>query len=362
MSLMLWCSLLLGYGFGIGGAMLFLPAPIIEPVLGRFVVVSGILLGGAAALFLLRRERGLGPAVDPDAAKDLVAEPETAREAAPAAAADRVDEQAFDLVRDARDLELLGRLTRDPLARAVDGSLQPRELRQILFDGRVDCLARPALALPEAEEAFLHVVARLRDASGVRLEPCQYMHTAARCGLIALLERVAVIRALRSLLVYSQADRVPAVCCGITPSSLTSPVLVDGLTEFLDDHEELEGKLILALDRMPSEAASKAAMAELASQGVRFCLRRLSAAPVDLERARGLGFSFIHLAAPGFALLPAVGHALPQLAALQAAIAQAGLQLVVDQAEARRVPLAADDLPLDPPDRGLGDDLQEDAA
>ena len=375
MPVLLWLSLILGYTVGIAAAFFLLPKPMLEPFTGRIVLASTAVLAGALIYFLLRREQPAAPDGERPAGEPAgqvgagvgKARTENGRAAGgappfdPGAGAPPFDDDGCDdLIGDPAKLEILGRRLDDPLARGSDGSLSPRELRQILYDGRVDGLIRPSLALPEGREAFQHVIPRLRDLAGGPLEPHTYARTAARCGLTGLIDRVFVIRTLQRITVERRSGERRTACCNIDASSLIAPVFTDGILEFLDDHLELRGHLVLEFERLPGERPARAAMQRLRERGARFCLKRLSAAPIDPERIRTAGFDFIRLAAPRYALLPAVADLLPQLAALQAAADRAGLQIVVDRADAGRTVHAGHDLPFDPP--RFADELQENAA
>lgn len=365
MPVLLWLSLIFGYGAGIAAAYFLLPKPMLEPFTGRIVLASSVVLAGAVTFLLLRREPPAGPGQEGGLEDQASAPSEADPVRSQAAASDDQnpvfdEESCDDLIGDPAKLQILGARLTDPMARGADGSLSPRELRQILYDGRVDGLIRPSLALPELQEVFRHVVPRLRDRAGERLEPRLYIRTAARCGLISLIDRVFVIRTLQRVDLERQDGETRTVCCNIDGASLTSPVFTGGLLEFLDDHADLSRRLVLELERVPAERAALAGVAHLRAAGIRFCLKRLSAAPIDPQAIRGAGFEFIRLAAPRYAHLPAVADLLPQLAALQAAADQVGLALVVDRADIARTPMATGDLPFASP--RLVDELQEDAA
>ncbi|HEX6144324.1 MAG TPA: EAL domain-containing protein [Geminicoccaceae bacterium] len=360
MPALLWLALLLGYFVGVMAALFLLPGPVVEPVAGRITIASAVIVIGAASFFLLQRRAtarvGAG-GVAPGA-------PGQPRDAGFARApADEDGERLDDIAGDPDVLRVIGPRRDDPLARAPDGAISPRELRQILYDGRIEMLARPVIALPERAPAFVHVTARLRDNQGAPVAPPQYLRTVARCGLGATLDRVAIIRALQTAEGEASGDEAPVIACGIDSRSLASPVLLEGLEEFFRDRPKSGGRLVLEIDHLPRHPGAAGGVRRLTRLGIRFALKRLSAAPLDLDRMRDLGISFVRLAAPRFAVLPkGAAGAIPQLAALLAAVDQAGITLVVDQAGTDRAPLLDQGTPYHPLPGAVPDDIRDDAA
>ena len=358
MPALLWLALLLGYFVGVMAALFLLPGPVVEPVVGRITVASVVIVIGAASFFLLQRRATARVGADGVAQGAL----DQAR-AAGFAPADEDGERLDDIAGDPDVLRVIGPRRDDPLARAPDGAISPRELRQILYDGRIEMLARPVIALPERAPAFVHVTARLRDNQGAAVPPPQYLRTVARCGLGATLDRVTIIRALQAAEAVASGDETPVIACGIDSRSLASPVLLEGLEEFFRDRPKSGGRLVLEIDHLPRHPGAAGGVRRLTRLGIRFALQRLSAAPLDLDRMRDLGISFVRLAAPRFAVLPTgAAGAIPQLAALLAAVDQAGITLVVDQADADRAPLLGQGTPYHPLAETSPDDIRDDAA
>lgn len=327
MSVLLFLALALGYAAGAVAAVFLLPAPVVEPVLARLLIASGVLGLGAALFFALQRHRRA-----------------TARGAAAAASGAEADDtepdddlaEVDDIIGDPEVLELLGRRLADPLARLADGSIGPKELRQILYDGRVELHGARVLALPDRTEAFLLVKPILRDNTGADVGPHHYLRTVARCGLGPLLGRVVIVRTLQTLIRVGSGGHGGSgavIGCAVGAEDLASPLLLDGVEEFLRDHPGVGSRLVLELDCLPRQPHGVPAMRRLTRQGIRFCLKRLSIAPLDLDRMRDLGFAFVHLAAPRFAVVPEVAGTLPQLAALVETVRDANLTLVVDRSD-----------------------------
>lgn len=328
MSVMVCLALISGYAAGVAIALFLLPTPVVEPVIAR-LLTAGAVVGTGIALFLWSRRSGppVAPAAIPGAAPAMAA----AEMAEPGVG--EADED--DIIGDPAVLELLGRRLADPLARLPDGSLGPKELRQVLYDGRVELHPTPILALPERSEAFRLVRPMLRDNGGVEVPPRHYVRTVARCGLGPLLDRVVVIRTLQTLIADGSGG---TIACGVGADNLTSALLLDGLEEFLRDHPGLGQRLVLEVDSLPRRAAAGPAIRRLARHGIRFCLQRLSTAPLDLDRLRELGFTFVRLAAPRFAVVPELAGAVPQLAALTESVRRAELTLVVGRADRASTP------------------------
>ena len=356
MPVLLSLALLLGYFVGVAGAVFLLPAPVVEPLLGRIVVATIVITIGTALFFGFQRRRiVLGSFRDAAQRPSAAAGGPSAESGsdAPPVNGDGADERIDDVAGDPERLRLLGTRPAGPLLRDRDGALGPRETRQLLYDGRIEVLARPVIALPAREHAFWKVTPQLLDHQEEVVPPASYRRSLARCGLEPVFDRVQVIRALQTAEAAREGDVVPLIACSIDVRSLASPVLLDGLDEYFRDHVGRGERLILEFDRVPRDLAARQATRRLTRHGVRLGLERLSAAPLDLERMADLGFQFVRLAAPRFAMLPgAAAGALPSLGALLASAEQAGLTVVVDQAESEPVPLLKGgriETPLAPP-------------
>lgn len=351
MPVLLWLSLLLGYVVGVAGALFLLPAPVVEPLIGRIVIASVVVMTGTVLFLVLQRRRVGLPLVGEAIAAAFARQAGTpsapgggsadAKEAGGRSdGAKQAGGRSDDVVGDPERLEALNARRADPLARAPDGALGPRELRQLLYDGRVEILARPVIALPTREQAFLKITPRLLDQREEVVPAANFRRSLARCGLEPVFDRVQVIRALQSADAGRSGEVIPLIACSIDLRSLASPVLLDGLEEFFRDHPGRGERLVLEFDRVPRDAAARQATRRLLRHGVRLGLERLSAAPLDLERIAEIGCQFVRLAAPRFAVLPgAAAGALPSLGALLASAEQAGLTVVVDQAESLPTPL-----------------------
>lgn len=362
MPVLLWLALLLGYFVGVLGALFLLPAPVVEPLMGRIVIASIVVMLGTATMFVLQRRQSHPPLPQraAHAPPPQVADP-AGPSLDPALAGGEPDDRIDDVVGDPERLRAMTARLLDPSSRAADGSVGPRELRQLLYGGRIGVLVRPVIALPAREPAFVKVTPQLLDHQEEVVPPGAFRRSLARCGLGPVFDRVQVIRALQTADAARDGDLVPLIACSIDVASLASPVLLDGLDEFFRDHVGRGERLILEFDRMPREPAARQAMRRLARHGVRFALERLSPAPLDLERTDELGFRFVRLAAPRFAMLPgAAAGALPSLGAFLTAAERAGLVVVVDQADSEPAPLLSKgrvDAPLPrPPDIEVRDD------
>jgi EAL domain-containing protein (putative c-di-GMP-specific phosphodiesterase class I) len=329
MPVLLVLALALGYAVGALAAVFLLPQPVVEPVLSRLMIASGVLGLGAALFFGLKRHRRA------TADSAAVAESEAALSmAAEHPLPDDDLAEVDDIIGDPEVLEVLGRRLADPLSRMADGSIGPKELRQILYDGRVELNGTPVLALPDRTEAFLLIKPILRDNAGADVGPHHYLRTVARCGLGPLLDRVVIVRTLQTLIRGGSDGKDQSggvIGCAIGAENLASPLLLDGVEEFLRDHPGAGSRLVLEVDRLPRQPQTVPAMRRLTRHGIRFCLKRLSTAPLELDRMRDLGFAFVHLAAPRFATVPEVANTLPQLAALVDTVRDADLTLVVDR-------------------------------
>ena len=115
------------------------------------------------------------------------------------------------------------------------GVIGPSELRQILYEGRVGARLRP-LADPAAPQAALyHALPRLRAADGSQLEPARYRTTAARCGLLGVIDRLLLLRCAEMLRATRAEGREALVLCTVAAASLTDPGFVAEVEQQLRD-------------------------------------------------------------------------------------------------------------------------------
>ncbi len=196
MPTLFWLALLLGYLAGVGGAILILPAPLLQPMYGPLSVTTALVVGVAG--FLLRsrhhqrRAEGLEPGTttpdDPAPAGEATTHTSAAGPLWRRVAASA--RRALGSDRPEGSWPLLVRL--EP-----PGVLGPSELRLALDEGRLDALLRPLTNLAVPEATVQHAVARLRSAEGTPLPPARYRSTAARCGLLGLIDRLLIRQCAR---------------------------------------------------------------------------------------------------------------------------------------------------------------------
>jgi hypothetical protein len=332
MPSLFWLALLLGYLVGVGGAIALLPAPLIEPVYGPLALTTALVVSVAGALWRShhrqRRARGLQPGAPPPevrATAALTTEPSpAARPMRPRAAPDAGGELKPE--RPKGNWPLLLRLESPDV-------LGPSELRRTLYDGRVDALLRPLINLAEPDAPVQHAVARLCAADGTPLPPARYQSTAARCGLLGLIDRLLVTHCAKALLGAAGEGRELAIVCEIAAESLTDPGFVTELGDVTVETPQLAPRLILALDRTRLDPLAERALGRLRTSGLRVCLKRIGPPPLDAAGLAARGFGLVMLEASRFAHAAGDREVEPALVGMQRRLAAAGLELLVGQAE-----------------------------
>jgi hypothetical protein len=209
------------------------------------------------------------------------------------------------------------------------GTIGPSELRQILYAGRVDARLRPLASLAQPDAALYHALPRLRAPDDSCLEPARYASTAARCGLLGVIDRLLLLRCVGMLRATRKEGREAVVMCTIAAESLLDPGFGGEIEQQLGDDPKLAESLVLALDHTVRDGPSVAALARLRQRGMRFCLRRIGPPPLDAAELGASGFDFVLLEAGRFAVGPEAAPAERTLLELQGAIGDAGPMLLV---------------------------------
>ena len=209
------------------------------------------------------------------------------------------------------------------------GAIGPSELRQILYAGRVDARLRPLASLAQPEAALYHALPRLRAPDDSCLEPARYCSTAARCGLLGVIDRLLLLRCVGILRATRKDGREAVVMCTIAAESLTDPGFAGELEQQVSDDPKLAEGIVLTLDRTVRDGPALAALDRFRRRGVRTCLRRIGPPPVAAAELGDSGFDFVLLEAGRFALGPEA-TALPRaLLELQRVLGTAGPTLLV---------------------------------
>jgi EAL domain-containing protein (putative c-di-GMP-specific phosphodiesterase class I) len=329
MPTLFWLALLLGYLTGVAAAVLLLPAPLIAPLYGPLALATVVVLAGFGLLLQLRRVRGRGtPTSRPprhgpspgDRRAGAAGEPEPqappAEDGPPAGDHDPDDRWP-----------LMVRLE-------APGVIGPAELRQILYEGRVDARLRP-VANPAAPQAVLYLALPcLRAVDDRELEAGRYRTTAARSGLLGLIDRLLLLRCAEMLRAGRAEGREMLVLCGIAAASLSDPAFLGEVEQQLSDDSKLADALVLALDHAVRDSASATALARLRRRGMRFCLRRVGPSPSDAVELRRSGFEFVLLEAGRFALDAESASDAPTQVELQRVFRGAGPTLLVGRSGA----------------------------
>jgi EAL domain-containing protein (putative c-di-GMP-specific phosphodiesterase class I) len=320
-----WLALLLGYLTGVAAAVTFLPGPLIEPLYGPLVLTTVVVLAAFGVLLRLRQARRR--------AATTGAPPQ--QEASPGGRSDSAGAETGESDTPAAEVDPEGRASRSddrwPMVVRLEppGVIGPSELRQILYAGRVDARLRPLASLAQPDAPLYHALPRLRTPDDSCLEPTRYCSTAARCGLLGVIDRLLLLRCVGMLRAARTEGREAVVFCTIAADSLTDPGFVAEVEHQLSDDPKLADSLALALDHTVRDGPSVAALDRLRRRGVRFCLRRIGPPPVEAAELRRSGFDFVLLEAGRFAVGPETARAEPALRELQRVFGAVGPTLLV---------------------------------
>jgi EAL domain-containing protein (putative c-di-GMP-specific phosphodiesterase class I) len=333
MPTLFWLALLLGYLAGVSGAILVLPAPLLQPMYGPLAVTTALVVGVAGFLWRSRHRQRRAEALEPgtttpdDPARDDQA---TTHASAAGPLWRRVAANARRALRSDRpegSWPLLVRL--EP-----PGVLGPSELRLALDEGRLDALLQPLTNLAVPEAAVQHAVARLRTAEGTPLPPARYRSTAARCGLLGLIDRLLIRECAGALRRAASEGRELSVVCEIATESLNDSGFVGELSHLVVEAPRLARRLVLALDRTRLDQLAKRTLGRFRTLGGRVCLKRIGPPPPDVAALAEQGFDLVMLEARRFTQPPAAGQEVePALLEIQRRLAAAGLELLVARSE-----------------------------
>ncbi len=321
MPTLFWLALLLGYLAGLAAAVVMWPT-LIKPVAGPLVLMTVIAVAAFGVLFRLRRVRRR--ASEPVAAAPVRVVPR-ASHGRPAQPTEAPTSEADDAAPEPLPA------TRWPLLVRLEppGVLGPRELQEVLAGGRVDVRLRPIASLERPDSALYHALPRLHVGDDSHLAPARYRSTAARCGLLGLIDQRLLRRTAELLREARSEGREVVVVCEIATDSLSNPAFGAELERQLDDDPLLAEHLVLGLDQVVRDQPGVAALARLRARGMRFCLRRVGPPPPDAAGLGAQGFEFVLLDAARFALSTPDGQIDPSLLELQHRFGPAGPMLLV---------------------------------
>ena len=324
MPTLFWLALLLGYLAGVAAAVALLPARLIEPLVGPLALTTVIAVGAFGVLFRLRRAGRRDPYAEAAAG---------APDPAPAAAhthplGPRASGMAPAAVAAAPEHPPEARW---PLQLRLEppGAIGPRELQRLLAEGRVDVGLRPIASLERPDGALYHALPRLLAADGSHVAPARYRASAARCGLLGLIDQRLLRRSAELLREARAEGREVIIVCGIATDSLGNPAFGAEVEHQMSDDPELSEHLVLALDHAVRDQPGIAALAGMRLRGMRICLRRVGPPPLDAAELGASGFDFVLLEAARFALGAADGRIDPALLELQRTFGPAGPMLLV---------------------------------
>lgn len=322
-----WLALLLGYLVGIGAAVLTLPAPVIEPLYGHLAIASGAIVAVILALLWWSRSHATVP--EPHEFTPFTETPSRRVAAPEAAPAPPVAVEApatngwglDDVMGDPVRLRLI--------SVATTHGLPARELREILFEGRVDAMVQPLASLA-GKAGLEHAVARLRAADGRLVEPREFRSTAARCGLLGLIDQALVMRTTQALR-QDKGDGERRFLCAVGMAAFKDPAFVAEIELMLATNDGIASRIVLEVDCLRAEPEVERTLAALVEKGAQLGLRRIASRAVDVAEIVERRFEVVHLSGPLYALDPEHPAPSPHLRRLSAEAEDAGLQLVVDR-------------------------------
>jgi hypothetical protein len=324
MPTLFWLALLLGYLAGVAAAVLLLPARLIQPLTGPLTLATVIALVAFALLLRARVGSRRGRRTEATGAASPQAWTPTNRRSRMT----RITSVADDGETAASDGPSE---TRWPLRIRLEppGTIGPRELQRLLAEGQVDVGLRPIASLERPDAAVYHALPRVHTADGSHVAPAHYRASAARAGLLGLIDQRLVRRSAELLREARAEGREVIMLCSIAADSLTNAPFGAEIEQRLRDDPKLAGHLVLALDHVVRDQPGLSAMAGLRERGIRFCLRRIGPPPQDAAEVRAGGFDFVLLEAVRFALGAADGEPDPGLPELQRTFGAAGAMLLV---------------------------------
>ncbi len=170
--------------------------------------------------------------------------------------------------------------------------------------------------------------------------PAHYRASAARGGLLGLIDQRLVRRSAELLRQARAEGREVTIVCGIAADSLSNAAFAAELERRLSDDPDLAGQLVLALDHPAHDLPNVVAIAGLRERGVRFCLRRVGPPVQDAAEVRAGGFDFVLLEAARFALGGPEGAVDPGLLELQRTFGPAAAMLLVGRTGADEAAIA----------------------
>ncbi len=320
MPTLFWLALLLGYLTGVAAAVLLLPARLVEPLAGPLTLTTVIAVAAFGVLLRLRQASRL----DSDVGATPVAPSKPPAASAAAAHPLRRPEVEVDAPEPAAEARWPLRVGLEP-----PGAIGPRELQRLLAEGRVDVGLRPIARLEQPEAAVYHALPRLHAADDSPIAPARYRASAARCGLLGLIDQ-RLVRRSAELLRKARAEGCQVMMvCTIAAESLSNPVFGAELEQQLKDDPQFAAQLVLALDQAVRDQPGLAALARLRLAGMRFCLRRVGPPALEPAELGASGFEFVLLEAARFALRAPDGMIDPALLELRRGFGPGGPMLLV---------------------------------
>lgn len=191
-------------------------------------------------------------------------------------------------------------------AKAGDGSREPEVVldeeaifditRQALAENRVDLFLQPIVSLPQRKVRYYEIFSRIRDESGVVLEPEKFMPFAERAGLVSALDNLLLFRSVQLLRKFKKHNRNAGFFLNISSQTLDDRDFFPQFIDFMRHNEELADDLHFEFTQKGAAAHGAEVeqnLEKLARRGFRFSMDRV----VDLD------FDFPALAARHFKFL-----------------------------------------------------------
>jgi cyclic-di-GMP phosphodiesterase TipF (flagellum assembly factor) len=228
-------------------------------------------------------------------------------------------------------------------ARPTQEALLIASVRDALAAGRVDLHIQPIVSLPQRKTFYFESFSRMRDEDGGVIMPSEWLRVAESSGLVAEIDNMLLFRCVQIVRRLAEKERKIGIFCNISEASLSDDEFFPQFLDFVRQHSDLSGSLILEigqqafLDRGLTAARN---MARLADYGFRFSIDKVFDLDVDLADARRAGVKFIK--APGELLVgtlkagePLRLSAAPEIRAEDyvGLLAKYGIELVAEKIE-----------------------------
>ncbi|MGI9423598.1 MAG: EAL domain-containing protein [Hyphomicrobiaceae bacterium] len=223
--------------------------------------------------------------------------------------------------------------TIDPLGQAM---------REAAERGIMDIYLQPILSIDDRKVRFFEVLGRIKAPNGNVIAMEDHQDLARSMGILAKLDRAALVRSARLLRKLSERRQAQPLFCNISRESLSDPTFMREFVEFMGGFRDIAPFLIFEIEQQALagiDATAGSSLRALSSMGFRLSIDQVSKVESALAVAREFEFSFLKLPLTTF-LSGQEPESRARALAIHAAARDNNLTLVIDQIE-RKDQLAA---------------------